>query len=41
MLSFKGGKLVLRESVTMLRSRDVIHKGLVSKLVFKTNLLVY
>ena len=27
MLSFKGGTLLLREVVTLLRSRDVIHKG--------------
>ena len=30
MLSFEGGTLLLRETVTMLRSRDVIHRGLVS-----------
>ena len=29
-LSFKGETLLLRETVTMLRSRDVIHKGPVS-----------
>ena len=27
MLSFEGGTLLLREEVTMLRSRDVIHSG--------------
>ena len=27
MLLFEGGKLLLRETVTMLRSRDVIHRG--------------
>ena len=26
-ISFEGGTLVLRETVTMLRSRDVIHRG--------------
>ena len=30
MLSFKGGTLLLREMVTMLRSRNVIHRGPVS-----------
>ena len=27
MLSFEGGTLLLRETVTMLRSKDVIHRG--------------
>ena len=28
MLSFEGGTLQLKETVTMLRSRDVIHRGI-------------
>ena len=30
MFSFKGGTLLLKETVTMLKSRDVIHRGLAS-----------